>query len=125
MTKQLTCLLALLVGMALSAAAPHSAASHTTTTAGCLASGATWRWRVKTGHHYKVYTSDVTCTFARTWAARLSYRPLVLKDGERVILGSPKGWLCRTRFPFPFPRAWAGGCTKGARAFAWLPLMPA
>jgi hypothetical protein len=125
MSKHLILLLALLAGVSLSVAAPLSAAPQTTSPARCVASGATWKWRVKTGHQYKVYPSGTTCAFARSWATRLSYRPLVLKDGERVILGGPKGWTCRTRFPFPFPRAWAGVCTNGARAFAWLPLMPA
>jgi hypothetical protein len=120
MSKHLAWPLVLAVGAALFAASAPSAASR-----GCVARGATWKWRVKSGDRYKVYPSGTSCAFARTWAARLSYRPLALEGGERVVPDGPKGWTCRTRFPFPFPRAWAGTCTNGARAFAWLPLMPA
>lgn len=87
----------------------------------CTAGGARWTWRAKTGDEYNVHPSGTTCVFARRWAARLSYEPLVAERGERVIRGGPDGWSCRTRFPFPFERAWAGTCSKGDRAFAWLP----
>jgi hypothetical protein len=100
-------------------AASTAASRHT-----CIAAGAIWKWRVKSGHNYNVYPSGTTCSYARSWATRLSYKPLVLKAGTKEIPGGPKGWTCEMRFPFPFKRAWAGSCSKESLAFAWLPLMP-
>jgi hypothetical protein len=123
MTKALPYALASL-GAVLAFAAPLSAARSSAQAHACTVSGATWKWRAKSGHQYNVYPSGTTCNYARSWAARLSSKSPVLKGGERVILGGPKGWSCLMRFPFPFPKAWSGSCAEGTRAFAWLPLVP-
>jgi hypothetical protein len=124
MSHRPTFAVALLVALVLAVALPLRAARAGRTSHSCTAAGATWKWKVRSGHEYRIFPSGTTCAFARAWASRLTYEPLVSSGGERVIRGGPKGWSCRVRFPFPFARAWAGSCAKGAEAFAWLPLLP-
>lgn len=104
-------------------AAARPAAPAATTPTKCTTAGARWRWGKLRGNRYRVYPAGTTCSFANRWSARLSHQRPVVRDLQKVIRGGPRGWTCYTRFPIPFPRAWAGTCSKGRRSFAWLPML--
>jgi hypothetical protein len=122
-------LVTLAITSLLAAAATPSPSAKTTgpstaTRQTCATTGATWTWGKKKGNRYRVYPAGTTCSFAKRWSERLSHKRPVVSGLRRTIRGGPAGWACYIRFPVPFPRAWAGTCSKGRRGFAWLPLLP-
>jgi hypothetical protein len=106
-----------------SLSAPAAGKTTATTPNKCTTAGARWKWGKQQGNRYRVYPAGTTCSFANRWSARLSHERPVVRNLQRVIRNGPRGWTCYTRFPIPFPRAWAGTCSKGRRSFGWLPLL--
>jgi hypothetical protein len=90
----------------------------------CIATGAP---TVQPGHptnKYVVSVRKVTCAFARTWVAHLTYKPSVLKAGGGLnfLTGAPPGFRC-SPIGVAGPRTPVGRCYNpaGTIQFGWYP----
>jgi hypothetical protein len=98
---------------------------------GCIARGAPLNSSSRTSD-YRIDLHDVTCAFAKSWVARLTYKRVVLayknhSNGTREaygrILGGPRGFECGTSRLEVHQHARAGSCNtgSGSKSFGWTP----
>jgi hypothetical protein len=100
------------------AARPSQAAAQ------CIATGARTTQPGHPTNKYVVSVRQVTCAFAKSWVARLSYKPTVLKAGGglRPLTGGPAGFKC-IAIGVVAPHTAVGQCFKSAGKiqFGWYP----
>jgi hypothetical protein len=98
---------------------------------GCVARGAPLSSSSGTSD-YRIDLHGVTCAFAKSWVARLTYKRVVLaykklSNGTREVYGripgGPRGFECGASRLEVHQRARAGSCYtgSGSKSFGWTP----
>jgi hypothetical protein len=101
--------------------------------AGCVLAGPKYTHAGLSTTKYNVAVYGVTCSYAKTWVARLLTKHPVRKVVNGQVVGSvpgPPGWQCNTWNPSTgrgVPKgAYAGACAPTAsgvrKKFAWEPI---
>ncbi len=109
------------VGVALgSASSGPSAPGHASVYCHSV-TGAQWHFAGRTGKHYLVNASGVSCSLIRQWIPALTKQTVTTSSFK---LKGPKGWSCTADRPPKRMNAFAGGCNNTAKAsshFVWNP----
>jgi hypothetical protein len=91
-----------------------AAPSSKTASPDCLAQGARYAEGDKTTTTYEIQSiKGVTCAFARSWVARLTYQRV---QADKSLSGGPPGWICGS---LGRGRASTGFCQKSGGGYFW------
>jgi hypothetical protein len=94
-----------------------AASSPKTDSASCLTQGARDIGGKRSTTTYSIeQIRGVTCSFARPWVTRMTYRHL--PKSTQAPSGGPPGWYCASQDP---GLAYSGGCAKTGGYFTWRP----